>query len=96
MKKILSLCMMALASSSVALAQNTIVTGTLKDSVLNETEPYATIRVYKKGNYKTPVAMSITGANGEIKQAINGKGNYIISFESVGKKNIRREITLNG
>lgn len=96
MKKILSLCMMALASSSVALAQNTIVTGTLKDSVLNETEPYATIRVYKKGNYKTPVAMSVTGANGEIKQAINGKGNYIISFESVGKKNIRREITLNG
>ncbi len=96
MKKILTLGLMALASSTVALAQNTVVTGVFKDSVLNETEPYATIRVYKPNNMKTPVAMSITGADGEIKQTINGKGNYIISFESVGKKNIRRKISLNG
>lgn len=40
--------------------------------------------------------MSVTGVNGEIKQAVSGKGKYVITFNSVGKKEIRRKFTLNG
>jgi len=90
------LIVLAMTATLPAMAQKTTVTGIFKDSVHNETEPYATVRVYKQGKTNKPFAMSLTDADGNIKQDINGKGKFIISFNSVGKKEIRREITLNG
>lgn len=88
--------LMASMLSTTAMAQKTTITGILKDSVLNQTEPYATIRVFKSGNMTKPVAMSVTNADGKISQVISGKGKYIITFNSVGKKEVRRELSLNG
>lgn len=96
MKRLLTLLVLAVASVSVASAQSTVVTGVLRDSVSGETEPYATVRVYRGNNSDKPVAMSVTGDNGEIKQTINGKGSFTISFESVGKKKVTRNVNLTG
>lgn len=95
MKRI-NLLFLAILFSITMMAQKTIVTGVLKDSIHNTTEPHATVRVYKENQLGKPVAMSVTGVNGEIRQAISGKGKYVITFNSMGKKEIRREFTLNG
>ncbi|MCH3993962.1 MAG: TonB-dependent receptor [Prevotella sp.] len=95
MKRI-QLILLAVLFSMTAMAQKTIVTGVLKDSLLNQTEPYATVRVYKGNQLTKPVAMSVTGDNGEIKQTVSGNGTYVITFNSVGKKEIRKEFTING
>ena len=76
MKRI-NLLLLAILFSMTMMAQKTIVTGVLKDSILNTTEPHATVRVYKENQPGKPVAMSVTGVNGEIKQAVSGKGKYV-------------------
>lgn len=82
--------------SVTSMAQTTVVNGVLKDSVRNETEPFATVRVFKSANMQKPVAMSLTDADGNIKQEIKGRGEYTITFNSVGKREIKRKLSLNG
>lgn len=96
MKKKTALFALSLLITTSASAQHTLITGTLKDSVKNETEPYATVRVFRPSNRQKPVAMSLTDAEGRIKQALDGKGTFILTFSSVGKKPVMREVTLNG
>lgn len=80
-----------------AAAQTTIIKGLLMDSVTHEGEPYATVRVYKGASTKGDAdAMSVTDANGNISQKVNGKGRYTIVMSSVGRKTIRRSVSLNG
>lgn len=95
MKRI-SFFILAAFLSTTAMAQKVTIKGVLKDSLLNETEPYATVKVYEAGNLNKPVAMSVTDADGNINQTVNGNGKYIISFYSVGKSEVRRNIDLNG
>ena len=66
--------------------QTTTVKGVLKDSTLNEPEPYATVRVYSQGNKTKPTAMFLTKDDGSFSQAIAGKGLFNIVFSSVGKE----------
>ncbi len=86
MKKLFLLAMITLLFSGSVMAQKTTISGTLKDSIQNATEPYATIRVYKTGNLQKPIAMSLTDGDGKIKQVIDGKGTFVITFNSVGLK----------
>ena len=96
MKKLFLLVTATLLFSGSVMAQKTTISGTLKDSIENTTEPYATIRVYKTGNLQTPIAMSLTDGDGKIKQVVDGKGKFMITFNSVGKKLVKREFTING
>ncbi|WP_434502847.1 TonB-dependent receptor domain-containing protein [Prevotella sp.] len=96
MKKLFLLAMITLLFSGSMMAQKTTISGTLKDSIQNATEPYATIRVYKPGNLQKPIAMSLTDGDGKIKQVVDGKGTFVITFNSVGKKLVKREFTING
>ncbi len=96
MKKLFLLVTASLLFSGSMMAQKTTISGTLKDSIENTTEPYATIRVYKNGNLQTPIAMSLTDGDGKIKQVVDGKGKFLITFNSVGKKLVKRELTING
>ena len=57
-------------------------------------EPYATIRVYKGKKSETPVAMSVTAEDGKFSQKVTGQGNYLISFTSMGRKEIVRRVQL--
>ena len=76
-------------------AQTTVVKGQLVDEASNEAEPYATVRVYRQGNAEKPVAMFLTDANGAFSGEVKGKGDFEISFSSVGKEELRQTITLN-
>ncbi len=85
--------MMLLTVSAVVMAQTT-VKGVLKDEALNESEPFATVRVYKAGKTDKPVAMFLTKEDGRFSEKINGKGSYDIVFSSVGKEDVRQTVEL--
>ena len=86
--------MMMLTMSAVVMAQTT-VKGVLKDEVLDEAEPFATVRVFKAGQTDKPVAMFLTKEDGQFTEKISGKGKYDIVFSSVGKEDFRQTIDLN-
>jgi hypothetical protein len=73
----------------------TTVKGVLKDEVLDEAEPFATVRVFKAGKTDKPVAMFLTKEDGQFTEKISGKGKYDIVFSSVGKEDFRQTIDLN-
>ena len=86
--------MMMLTMSAVVMAQTT-VKGVLKDETLDESEPFATVRVFKAGKTDKPVAMFLTKEDGQFSEKISGKGKYDIVFSSVGKEDFRQTIELN-
>ena len=96
MKQFRALFVAALMSiSSVAMAQTT-VKGLLMDETLGETEPFATVRVFKAGKTEKPVAMFLTDENGQFSQEVKGKGRFDIVFSSVGKEDLKKTIELEG
>ena len=70
------------------------VKGILVDSLTNEGEPYATIRIALTDNPQKPVRLAVTTDNGKFNEKLNQPGNYIISFTSVGKNIIQRNFSL--
>ena len=74
--------------------QTSTISGELLDSLTHEGEPYATIRVYKGKKIETPVAMSVTGQDGKFSQKVTGQGSYLVSFTSMGRKEILRKVQL--
>ena len=88
------LSVIMLTMSAVVMAQTT-VKGVLKDEVLDESEPFATVRVFKAGKTDKPVAMFLTKEDGQFSEKINGKGKFDIVFSSVGKEDFRQTIELN-
>ena len=96
MKQFRALFVAALMSiSSVTMAQTT-VKGLLMDETLGESEPFATIRVFKAGKTEKTVAMFLTDENGQFSQEVKGKGRFDIVFSSVGKEDLKKTIELEG
>ena len=85
--------MMMLTLSAVVMAQTT-VKGVLKDEVLDESEPFATVRVFKAGKKDKPVAMFLTKEDGQFSEQVKGKGKFDIVFSSVGKEDLTQTIEL--
>ncbi len=79
--------------SSTVMAQTT-VKGVLMDETLGESEPFATVRVFKEGKKDKPVAMFLTKEDGQFSQEVKGKGNFDIVFSSVGKEDLQKSVTL--
>ena len=71
------------------------VKGVLVDSLSNESEPYATIRIAFSDNPDKPVQLAITSDNGKFNEKLKNPGNYIITFSSVGKNTVQRNFTLS-
>ena len=86
------ICLMAVQS----MAQTTKVSGVLTDQTSGESEPFATVRVFKAGKTDKPVAMFLTDENGQFSQEVKGKGEFDIVFSSVGKEDLKQSITLSG
>ena len=70
------------------------VKGILADSLTNEGEPYATIRIALTDNPQNPVRMAVTADNGKFNEKLTQAGSYIITFSSVGKNTVQRQFTL--
>ena len=88
------LVMMMLTVSAVVMAQKTTVKGTLMANGQDESEPFATVRVFKAGKSDKPVAMFLTDENGQFSQEVKGKGKFDIVFSSVGKEDLRQTIEI--
>ena len=80
--------------SSAAMAQKTQIKGLLMDNTLGEGEPFATARIFKAGKTDKPVAMFLTDKDGRFSHELTGKGRYTLVFSSVGKEELRQDITL--
>ena len=87
---------MALMSFSSAAMAQTTVKGMLIDENLGESEPFATVRVFKAGKSEKPVAMFLTDENGQFSQEVKGKGKFDIVFSSVGKEDLKKSVELEG
>lgn len=96
-----SLCalLLCLFATTTIMAQkpsgNYSVKGILKDSLLNEAEPYATIRFMKKNEPEKPVKLAVTDESGRFNEKLPAAGHYIIQISSVGKQTVTREFTLS-
>ena len=91
-----TLLTLALVWISTAInAQTTTITGELLDSLTRESEPFATIRVFKGGKMDKPVAMSVTDDDGKILQKVDGTGNFTVTISSMGRKLITRKVQLS-
>ena len=86
--------MVMLTVSAVVMAQKTTVKGTLMANGQDESEPFATVRVFKAGKSDKPVAMFLTDENGQFSQEVKGKGKFDIVFSSVGKEDLRQTIEI--
>ncbi len=80
-------------ASQAAMAQTTIK-GVLMDEALGESEPFATVRVFKQGKKDKPVAMFLTKEDGQFAQEVKGKGKFDIVFSSIGKEDLKLTVTL--
>ena len=88
------LCMLAFAG--LAAAQNKTVSsfnikGVLLDSLTQEGEPYATIKVMKKENPQKALKMLVTDMNGRFREKVPGKGQFVMTITSVGRTPIVKE-----
>lgn len=71
------------------------VKGVLLDSLTQDGEPYATIKIVKKSAPDKAVKMAITGNSGKFEEKLPfSAGTYIISISSVGKSPVVREFTV--
>lgn len=71
------------------------VKGVLVDSLSNEGEPYATIRISLSDSPDKPVRLAVTSDNGKFNEKLKSPGRYVISFSSVGKNTVQRDFTLS-
>ena len=100
MKHRLLLLLLFVALVMTGWAQNSAtpsytVKGVLLDSLTQDGEPYATIKITKKGAPDKAVKMAVTGANGRFQEKLNvGAGDYVITISSIGKAPVTKEFTL--
>lgn len=92
------LCMLLV--SGLAMAQNRTATssfqvkGVLLDSLTNEGEPYATIKIVKKEAPAKPLKMMVTNMKGQFQEKVNGTGNFVMTITSVGRNPIVKNFSV--
>ena len=84
---------MTLLFAVTMMAQTTTVKGVVVNKSLGEGEPFVTVRVFRKGDSQA-VEMFLTDDSGRFSRDITGSGAHEITFNSIGKNELRREITL--
>lgn len=100
MKTILLIVLSLIAAIPAAMGQDTnyafTVKGIVTDSVSNEGEPYATISIAKKEKPGKAVKMAVTKKDGRFSEKVNGKGNFVITISSMGRKAIVKNFSVKG
>lgn len=85
--------------SGLAVAQNAVVSsfqlkGILLDSLTQEGEPYATIRVARKSTPDKPVKMMVSDMKGCFQENVKGTGHFIMTITSIGRNPIVKEFSV--
>lgn len=87
-----------LAVSSLVTAQNATssfqIKGVLLDSLTQEGEPYATIKIVKKEAPANALKMLVTDMKGKFQEKVPGTGNFVMTITSVGRSAIVKDFTV--
>ena len=93
-----SLLLIMLVVSSLVAAQNAAPTfqikGVLLDSLTQEGEPYATIKIVKKEAPANALKMLVTDMKGEFPEQVPGTGNFVMTISSIGRNTIVKDFTV--
>ena len=87
--------------SGLLAAQNTAntsfqVKGILLDSLTQEGEPYATIKIVKKEAPAKALKMLVTDMKGQFQEKVPGTGNFVMTITSVGRTPYREGLFCEG
>lgn len=97
MKTLLKIFLTAFAAATInPLMAQTTVKGIISDSLSNESVPFATVAVTKEGEINNFAMTAISDVDGSFSGVVKGKGNFIITMRSTGKKPIIKNFTLKG
>ena len=93
-----SLMLIMLVVSSLVAAQNAAPTfqikGVLLDSLTQEGEPYATIKIVKKEAPANALKMLVTDMKGKFQEKVPGTGNFVMTISSIGRNTIVKDFTV--
>lgn len=93
-----SLLLIMLVVSSLVAAQNAAPTfqikGVLLDSLTQEGEPYATIKIVKKETPAHALKMLVTDMKGKFQEKVPGTGNFVMTISSIGRNTIVKDFTV--
>ena len=93
-----SLLLIMLVVSSLVAAQNAAplfqIKGVLLDSLTQEGEPYATIKIVKKEAPAHALKMLVTDMKGKFQEKVTGTGNFGITISSIGRNTIVKDFTV--
>lgn len=93
-----SLLLIILVVSSLVAAQNAAPTfqikGVLLDSLTQEGEPYATIKIVKKEAPANALKMLVTDMKGKFQEKVPGTGNFVMTISSIGRNTIVKDFTV--
>lgn len=92
------LLLIMLVVSSLVAAQNAAPTfqikGVLLDSLTQEGEPYATIKIVKKEAPANALKMLVTDMKGKFQEKVPGTGNFVMTISSIGRNTIVKDFTV--
>lgn len=93
-----SFLLIMLVVSSLVAAQNAAPTfqikGVLLDSLTQEGEPYATIKIVKKEAPANALKMLVTDMKGKFQEKVPGTGNFVMTISSIGRNTIVKDFTV--
>ncbi len=93
-----SLLLFMLVVSSLVAAQNAAplfqIKGVLLDSLTQEGEPYATIKIVKKEAPAKALKMLVTDMKGKFQEKVPGTGNFVMTISSIGRNTIVKDFTV--
>ena len=76
-------------------AQAYIVKGEFRDSISNDAEPYATLRVFYGTDSVRPVKTAVTDASGKFSLELEKAGSYKVGLSSIGKRTVERTFSVS-
>lgn len=94
------LCLLTLlAGAGFLSAQQTDKTffqikGVLQDSLTHQGEPYATIKITRKATPAKAEKMLVSDMQGQFKEKVQGKGDFVMTISSVGRNPIVRHFNV--
>ena len=93
-----SLLLIMLVVSSLVAAQNAAplfqIKGVLLDSLTQEGEPYATIKIVKKEAPAKALKMLVTDMKGKFQEKVPGTGSFVMTISSIGRNTIVKDFTV--
>ena len=91
---ILAISLSFILGAQDAIAQ-TVVKGSVLDSLSREAEVGAVIQFFKSGD-ESPAAYSVTDSLGRFERMVRGEGDYVLLIQNMGRKTVSKAFNIGG